>query len=178
MPCLKENTSDASGMLLQCAPLKTSPKPTENRYVKSLFLLYTASGRGTASIYSKFVALLKNYISRGQTDFSSSAVLSGSALLPPSFPLSCQALDQVEAWSTWFTCQTSRIAQAASSWWVPQRVLNWETGVVFSWPVWKKFLAMVPAMDFIQYCWLENLLESLDNLITLSLHSLIWNICV
>lgn len=78
-----------------------------------------------------------------------------------------------EAWSTGFTCQTSVIVRQVSSWLVPQRDVNWETGVVFSWPIWKNFLAMVPAVDFIQHCWLENLLESLDNLITLSLHSLI-----
>lgn len=99
---------------------------------------------------------------------------SGSDLLPSTFHLlHFREERRGEAWSTWFTCQTSIIVQPASSWLVPQRVLNWETGVVFSWPMWKNFLAMVPAMNFIQHCWLENLLESLGNLITLSLHSLI-----
>lgn len=56
---------------------------TENKHVKSLFLLYTAS------IYSNFVALFKTYISRGQTDIFSSATLSGSdflSLLSPELP--------------------------------------------------------------------------------------------
>lgn len=93
---------------------------------------------------------------------------------PPSLHISLAALQRGHKGRSLINMiHMSNIHNSTTSWLVPQRVLNWETGVVFSWPMWKNFLAMVPAMDFIQHCWLENLLESLGNLITLSLHSLI-----
>lgn len=101
LPCLKDNTFL---MLVMCyckrfnvLCWKHHPKQQKMNVLSPCFFFTQLQAGGTAFIYSNFLALLKTYISRGQTDISSSAIVFGSAFLSPSFPLSCQALvDGVE----------------------------------------------------------------------------------
>lgn len=93
LPCLKDNTFL---MLVMCyckrfnvLCWKHHPKQQKMNVLSPCFFFTQLQAGGTAFIYSNFLALLKTYISRGQTDISSSAILFGSAfltLLSPELP--------------------------------------------------------------------------------------------